>query len=81
MPPLCTEDARTNSAACIQQDNLQHSKTQKLENPQHEEMHKENKRLERKSFTIFSRHITHKDFRRNIQGKIFYSNLKHFQAV
>ena len=66
MPPLCTVVARTNSAACIQHDKLQHSKTHKLENPQHEEMHKQDNRLERKSFTVFSRHITHKDFRRNI---------------
>jgi hypothetical protein len=64
MPPLCTEDTRMNSAACIQQDNLQHSNTQKVENPQHEEIHKENNRLAWKSFTVFSRHITHKDFRR-----------------
>jgi hypothetical protein len=81
MLPLCTEDCRMNSAACTHQDNLQHSKTQKMENPQHEEIHTENNRLERKSFTVNSRHITHKDFRRKIYGEIFYSNLKHLQAV
>jgi hemoglobin-like flavoprotein len=64
MPPLCTEDARTKSAACTQQDNLQHSKTQKLENPQHEEMHKHNNRLERKSFNVFSRQYNTQRFQK-----------------